>query len=323
MRPEKADINARNVTASHTNEWAIPSGTDRVEIDVALVQELIATQFPHWAKLPIQPVPFGGWDNRTFHLGEHMLVRLPSAAAYSFQVQKEQYWLPRLAKFLPLPIPTPLAMGTPADHYPWHWSIYQWLDGETAANAFITSLSKFAVSLAQFITALQGIDPTGGPPSGPQNFHRGGPLAVYNGETRQAITALDGKIDTDAAHAVWEEALAATWHGPPAWLHGDISAGNLLVEGGQLSAVIDFGSSGVGDPACDLAIAWTFFHSASRQAFRMALPPDNGIWARGRGWALWKALIVVAELPGTNPLEAANSWRVLDEIFVDHRHAAK
>lgn len=308
---------------SHTNEGAIPSGTDEVDIDVALVQGLIATQFPHWANLPIEPVAFGGWDNRTFHLGERMLVRLPCAAAYSFQVHKEQHWLPRLAQFLPLPIPTPLAMGAPADPYPWQWSIYQWLDGETAANALITSLSEFAVSLAQFITALQRIDPTGGPSAGPQNFYRGGPLAVYDGETRQAITSLDGKIDTDAANAVWEEALAATWHGVPAWLHGDISAGNLLVERGQLSAVIDFGASGVGDPACDLAIAWTFFDSGSRQAFRTALPTDNAIWARGRGWALWKALIVVAGLPGTNPLEAENSRRVLNEIFVDHRHAVE
>ena len=84
---------------------------DEVDIDVSLVSQLVATQFPQWADLPIMPLPFGGSDNRTCHLGEHMSVRLPSARAYVPQVEKEHRWLPKLAPFLPFPIPTPLAMG--------------------------------------------------------------------------------------------------------------------------------------------------------------------------------------------------------------------
>jgi aminoglycoside phosphotransferase (APT) family kinase protein len=290
---------------------------DTVHIDVSLVSRLVASQFPQWAHLPIRPVEFGGWDNRTFHLGEQMTVRLPSAAAYALQVEKEQRWLPRLAPQLPLPIPVPLAMGEPAAGYPWHWSVYRWLGGEIATIEGIADLRRFAIDLAEFLVALYRINSTGGPPPGPHNFFRGGPLTVYDDETRQAITALDGTIDTDAATAVWEAALAATWRGSPVWVHGDVAAGNLLVRDGRLSAVIDFGSSGVGDPACDLAIAWTLFTGESRETFRAALPLDVATWARGRGWTLWKALITIAALPGTNALTASTSRRIIDDVLAE------
>lgn len=231
-------------------------------IDIALVSRLIATQFPRWKKLAVRPVEFGGWDNRTFHLGDEMTVRLPSAAAYSLQVEKEHRWLPRLAPLLPLPIPVPLAMGVPAENYPWHWSVYRWIEGETAERERIASLPRFATDLAAFLVALQMIDATGGPASGQRNFFRGGARSVYDGETRQAIAAL-----------------AAPWHGAPVWFHGDVSWGNLLVRQGRLGAVIDFGTSGVGDPACDLAIAWTLFEGKSREAFRAGLPADEAMWA--------------------------------------------
>ena len=176
--------------------------------------------------------------------------------------------------------------------------------------------------MAHFLIALYGIDSTGGPPPGPHNFFRGGPLTVYDGETRQAIAVLDGTIDTDAATAVWGAALDATWRGSPVWVHGDVAAGNLLVRDGQLSAVIDFGSSGVGDPACDLAIAWTLFTGESRETFRAALSLDDATWARGRGWTLWKALITLAALPGTNALAASASRRIIDDVLADHGRAA-
>lgn len=294
---------------------------DEVDVDVSLVGRLIATQFPQWAHLPIKPVEFDGWDNRTFHLGEHMTVRLPSAGVYVQQVEKEQRWLPRLAPFLPLPIPVPLAMGVPGDGYPWHWSVYRWLEGETATIERIADLRQFATMLAQFLVALQRIDTAGGPPPGPHNFFRGGPLSVYDDETRHAIATLDGRIDTDAVTAVWEAALAAAWHGSPVWLHGDVSAGNLLVSKGQLSAVIDFGSSGVGDPACDLSIAWTLLGGESREAFSAALLVDSATWARGRGWTLWKGLITLAKHLEGNPLEAGKARRVIDEVVADHKHA--
>jgi aminoglycoside phosphotransferase (APT) family kinase protein len=273
-------------------------------------------QFSKWANLPIRSVEFDGHDNRTFHLGEHMLVRLPSSAKYAQQVEKEHKWLPKLAPFLPLPIPVPLAMGVPADGYPWHWSVYQWLEGEIATIERIVDLQQFAITLAQFLVALQQIDTTYGPVPGAHNFFRGGSLTVYDRETRQAIIDLNNKIDVEAVTVLWEEAIATTWQNSPVWVHGDVSAGNLLVKDGKLSAVIDFGSSAIGDPACDLSIAWTLFSGESRQAFRAALSVDDTTWARGRGWTLWKALITLAKSCELDlPEEVKRSQRIIDEVL--------
>lgn len=293
-----------------------------VNINVALVRRLVATQFPRWANLPIKPVEFDGWDNRTFHLGKEMSVRLPSAQGYAAQVEKEHAWLPKLAPLLPLPVPVPLAMGVPGQGYPWHWSIYRWLDGEIATIERIADLREFASRLAEFLTALYRIDPTGGPPPGPYCFYRGGPLTVYDADTRQALAMLEGQIDADvliAATDMWEEALGATWHGPPVWVHGDVAPGNLLVKDGRLHAIIDFGCSAVGDPACDLTIAWTFLSAESREVFRAAVPVDGATWTRGRGWALWKALITLAEYIQTDPLKAGEARRVIGEVLGDHK----
>jgi len=288
-----------------------------VSIDASLVRRLVATQFPQWADLPVRPVQFDGWDNRTFRLGDDLSVRLPSAEGYASQVAKEHRWLPQLAPHLPLPIPVPLALGAPAEGYPWPWSVRRWLEGEIATVAAIADRPQFARALAEFLLALQRIDATGGPPAGLHNNFRGGSLAVYDGETQQALAALEGLIDTGAAAAVWAVALAATWRGSPVWVHGDMAAGNLLVRDGRLSAVIDFGCSGVGDPACDLTIAWTFLADESREVFRSAAAADNAMWARARGWALWKAMKTLAENLDTNPATAAEARRVIKAVSAE------
>jgi aminoglycoside phosphotransferase (APT) family kinase protein len=244
-----------------------------------------------------------------------MVVRLPRAAAYAAQVEKEHRWLPQLAPQLPLQIPTPLALGKPGDGYPWEWSVYRWIEGETVARERIGDLKNFATGLADFLIALQRIDTTDGPRPGPHNFYRGGSLTTYDVEARQAIAVLKGKLDAEAATEVWDLALKTTWDRPPVWLHGDVSAGNLLVHKGRLSAIIDFGMVGVGDPACDLSVAWTLFGGESRRVFRAMLPLDPGTWARGRAWTLWKALIVAADLTETNAVEAARPWSVIDEVL--------
>ncbi len=303
------------------NSFDKVNSVNKVTIDATLVSRLIAAQFPQWADLSVEPVETSGWDNRTFRLGETMSVRLPSAEGYAAQVEKEQRWLPRLEPLLPLPIPRPLALGRPAEGYPWPWSVYRWLEGENATLKRIDDPSAFATALARFLVALQKIDSAGGPPPGPHNFFRGGPLSVYDAEMRNALTALEGEIDVAAATAVWDAALNATWHGSPVWIHGDVAAGNLLVKEGRLSAVIDFGCLGVGDPACDLVIAWTLLSGKSREAFRGALSVDRATWARGRGWALWKALVTLAEYQTTHPLEA-EARRVVANALADHQHAA-
>ncbi len=300
----------------HTS--GIPWATIKMNIHVSLVEQLIAEQFPVWAGLPVVPVARSGWDNRTFHLGQHMIVRIPSAERYAPQVEKEQRWLPRLAPNLPLPIPKPIAMGKPGKGYPWHWSIYEWIEGENASVERIADMGQFAADLAQFLRALQQMDVSGGPLAGAHSFFRGAPLAVYDRETRSAIERLSGEIDRQTATRLWEEALGTTWQKPPVWFHGDVAEGNLLVQNGKLCAVIDFGCSGIGDPACDLAIAWTFFSGERREVFINALSFDSATWMRGRGWALWKALITLVEFQVRDPVKAEKSRRVINEVLGDY-----
>lgn len=276
----------------------------KFDVDVALVERLIASQFPQWAALPITPVEQDGWDNWTFRLGDRLKVRLPSDHGYAEQTEKEAHWLPLLAPHLPVAIPVPLAVGAPDAGYPWHWSVYEWLDGVQAEGASVPDRVVFAQDVAGFLTALRGIDAGDGPQPGTHNFFRGAPLmSIYGAEARRSVDALEGIIDTQAAHAVLDAAEAAEWSGPERWVHGDVAIGNLLVRDGRLAAVIDFGTSAIGDPACDLVIAWLFFDGPSRQAFRDAVAADEAMWARARGWALWKAALVLASGSPTNAEE--------------------
>jgi aminoglycoside phosphotransferase (APT) family kinase protein len=263
----------------------------RAGIDAALVRRLIARQFPQWADLPVTPVKVDGWDNRTYRLGTELTARLPTHSSYVAAVDKEHRWLPVLAPYLPVEIPTAVAKGAPGEGYPHPWAIRRWISGQTASESTVADLDEFARSIAGFIQALQGVDATDGPTAGAHSFYRGTPPEYYQDETIEALAVLKGRIDTDLAREVWDAAVASRWELPPVWFHGDIASGNLLVRDGQLSAVIDFGTCGVGDPACDLVIAYTFFSGSARRTFRDAVGADDGTWARARGWALWKALI--------------------------------
>jgi aminoglycoside phosphotransferase (APT) family kinase protein len=290
----------------------------RQSIDLSLARRLVDSQFPQWSDLPIAEVEFDGWDNRTFRLGSELTVRLPTGDWYAQQVDKEQRWLPVLAPRLPLPIPVPVARGEPGSGFPYQWSVYRWLDGELASNAWIDDLPGFASALAGFLNALARVDATGGPPPGQHNFFRGGPLATYEEETFQAIEALGDEVPREAVERVWADAMSSSWDRDPVWFHGDVATGNLLVRDGRPAAVLDFGSSGVGDPACDTVITWTFFSGASRDSFRAELDADSGTWSRGRGWALWKALIsLVGHLENDSP-DAALARRDIEQVLADH-----
>jgi aminoglycoside phosphotransferase (APT) family kinase protein len=298
---------------------AHPDG--RAGIDAGLVKRLITSQFPRWSELSVTPVEVDGWDNRTYRLGDDLAVRLPTAEYYAPAVDKEHRWLPVLAPSLPVPIPASLALGAPGEGYPFNWSIRRWLDGVTASPGRIADLPAFANLVAGFIVALQRVDPTGGPLAGAHSFFRGAPPAHYDEETRRTLARLDGRVDTDRATAVWDTALSAVWQGPPVWFHGDMASGNLLVRDGTLAAVIDFGTCGIGDPACDLVIAWTLFLGESREAFRETVGQDAATWARARGWALWKALISLAgAIETADEQAAAIQHRVIDEVLVEHDH---
>jgi aminoglycoside phosphotransferase (APT) family kinase protein len=288
---------------------------EEVETDAGLVRRLLADQFPQWAHLPIGPFPSTGTVNAIYRLGEDMYVRLPRVHWWADDLDRELRWLPKLAPHLPLAVPEPLAKGSPGQEYPFQWAVYRWLPGEPWSADRVLDEREAAADLARFVTALHRIDPSGGPPSG-----RSKPLAMRDAETRTAIDSVRGIVDAEAAMVAWEAALRApAWDGVPVWTHGDLLPPNLLVDRGRLSAVIDFGGVGVGDPACDVIAAWSVLSGRARDAFRAGLPVDDGTWERGRGWALSIALLIIPYYPETNPAFVAMATRMVEEVLGDDR----
>jgi aminoglycoside phosphotransferase (APT) family kinase protein len=291
---------------------------DEIDTRVELVQALVQEQFPQWVDLPITPVLFMGTDNALYRLGDDKVVRLPRIYWAVGQVDKEQIWLPHIAPHLPVPIPIPLAKGVPGAGYPWHWSVYSWLSGENVTPSRLTNPHQFAIELATFVQALQQIETTHELPPGQHNSFRGVALGQRDPAVRVAIASLQGVIDTDRATKIWDSVLqVSTSDTPLTWIHGDLQPGNLLMRGGSLSAVIDFGCMAVGDPACDLMVAWNLFTPETRSTFRSALAVDAGTWLRGCGWALSVALIALPYYQNSNPTLATMSRYTLNQIFAD------
>jgi aminoglycoside phosphotransferase (APT) family kinase protein len=270
-----------------------------VETDVGLVRRLLAGQFPQWAELPIRPVESYGTDHDIYRLGEDLSARLPRIDWATAQATREAQWLPRLAPHVPLRVPVQLAMGQPAEGYPFEWSVYEWLPGENA-NGTIDDLERAAVDLAAFVTALRAIDTSDA--HSRSRGSRGAPLEEVDSVVRRSIDELGDRIDRDAALRSWDESVSApAWDGEEVWVHGDLLPGNLLVVDGRLSAVIDWGGLNVGDPACDLQPAWNVFDGVSRTRYRKELDVDDASWLRGRGWALCQAVVALPYYWDTNP----------------------
>jgi len=281
-----------------------------VDTNEALIRRLLIDQFPQWSAFPVTPVVSSGTDNALYRLGDELVVRLPRIEWARGGVGRDGEWLPKLAPRLPIAVPVPVAVGRPGAGYPYEWGIYPWLDGENPS--FDGADADALVSgVAQFLTALRAVEIDGGPKAG-----RGGPLAERDEATRAAIADVHGLFDTRALTAAWESALAEPqWTAPPVWVHGDVLPGNLIVDGGRLTGVIDWSGMGVGDPACDLMIAWNLFSAHGREAFRNALAIDDATWARGRGWALSQALIFIPYYLETNPAGVRNARRAVEEIL--------
>jgi aminoglycoside phosphotransferase (APT) family kinase protein len=294
---------------------ALKMHLDEIETDVELVRRLLAGQFPQWADLAIDPVASYGTDHDIYRLGDDLAARLPRIAWAAKQAAKEAEWLPKLAPHLPLAVPVQLAMGHPAEGYPFEWSVYEWLPGENA-NGTIDDLDEAAVDLAAFVNALRHADATGAHPRPPRG--RGAPLAELDEQVRQSIAQLGDRVDADATLRAWEESLdAAAWDGEEVWVHGDLLPGNLLVVEGGLSAVIDFGGLNVGDPACDLQPAWDVFVDGSRARYRAELEVDDASWLRGRGWALYQAVSALPYYWHTNPGMIRQASHALAQVLAD------
>ncbi|GGS72661.1 hypothetical protein GCM10010222_11820 [Streptomyces tanashiensis] len=289
----------------------------RPAIDAALVRRLVDTQFPQWAELPLELVDPAGSDHVIYRMGEGLSVRLPRHAGAIGQAPKESEWLPRLAPHLPLAVPVPVGVGEPGFGYPWPWAVSRWLDGEVATAEALGDSSEAAVELAGFLTALQRFEPGEISAQGAREDLTARPLVARDRATRAAIAEVDGPFDTAAMTELWEAALSAPdGDGPPVWFHGDFHTGNLLTVDGRLSAVIDFGGLGIGDPACDLILAFTLMSAGSRAAFRAALGVDDATWIRGRGWALATGLNAYTSYAAVNPRIAAQTTRQITEALI-------
>ncbi|WP_097875606.1 aminoglycoside phosphotransferase family protein [Streptomyces sp. ms184] len=283
-------------------------------IEPTLVRGLIAAQFPHWADLPVEAVAASGTANAIYRLGADKAVRLPRTEGSAADVATEHRWLPRLAEQLPFPVPLPLAQGTPDKAFPRPWSVCTWLEGTNPAPGDASSSSDLlAADLAEFVLALRRITPEDAPPA-----YRSEPLASRDPATRKALATLTGIVDAEAVTAAWKQSLSAPPStATPVWVHGDLQPGNVLVADGRLTAVIDFGCTGLADPAVDLIAAWYLLTAGARQTFRTALAADEATWARGRGWALSIALLELAHYRETNPVMARIAAHVIEEIVGD------
>ena len=290
--------------------------SDAPAVNASLVRRLVADQFPQWANLKVWPVEEDGHDNSTFRLGDELSVRMPRRKRDADHLAIEHEWLPRLAPHLPLPIPVPVVMGTPGLGYEFPWLVNKWIPGHNSSPDLIVDLTEFAKDLAGFLNALMSIDATGAPEPGRITYLRGCDPIFYDGDVRRCLGKLGSMIDVKAATAVWEAALNAKSDGVPVWFHGDVAAGNLLVDDtGRLCGVIDFGQMAAGDPACDVTVAWTLFAGSSREIFRSELAVGEATWVRGRGWGIWKALLKMEQrttLPG-----GADPERIARDILAE------
>jgi len=291
--------------------------TRSFDINAQLAHKLIKDQFPQYGHLAVSPVQKQGHDNRTYRLGAKLLIRMPTSDTYALKVPIEQDVLPKLAKYLTLPISRPIAMGSPSPDYPYPFSIYAWLEGSSANTVKISEKEQsiIAYQLADFLAELHSIKNIPGPKPGKHNFWRGEHLSFYDKDAREQIIKLRDVIDSEKAIELWSSACSQSWKKAPVWIHGDLSTGNILTTNGKLSGIIDFGGMALGDPACDLVIAWTYLSKKARSIFINEIKLDANTWVRARGWALWKATFELCKIQDKTVNNATRQKRIINNII--------
>jgi len=252
---------------------------DELLIDERLAKQLIASQFPKWSNCDLELVRSCGTDNIMFRLGDDKVVRLPRTPSAAESLQKEIFSVARLANHARLTIPQVIGEGVPGEYYPFVWTINTWLEGE-----------------------------------------RGKSLMTRKESTKKSIQLLDDIYDTQVLHSIWEKSISQPeWIKDPVWIHGDLHPGNILVRDEKISGIIDFGLSGIGDPACDMMVAWTFLDKKGREKFRTIVQADDATWIRGRGWAFTMGVVAYPYYKETNPEFAEIAKRAIDEVVADYR----
>lgn len=291
----------------------------QVELSLGDVASLVAREFPDWRALPIAAVPSGGTVNALYRVGPDAMVRFPLVPGDGLETRTEllaeQSWVRHVADHVPVDVPEPLGLGRPGPEYAGYWTAYRWLVGEPANVERSAEHPTLATELADFINALHGLDTGGRRWAG---SGRGGPLSTRDNSVRDALARSDDLVDVGAVAAVWNRCLGADGGArDEAWIHSDLMPGNLLLQGGRLTAVIDWGAGAVGDRAVDLMPAWNLFDRVSRAAFRTALDVDDATWERGRGWAIVQAIVALPYYVGSNQSMVDNAHRTLTAVLQD------
>ncbi|KRD44969.1 phosphotransferase [Cellulomonas sp. Root930] len=258
-----------------------------IEVTEDLARSLLREQHPDLADLPLTWAGTG-WDNALWRIGEHVAARFPVREISAPLVVHEQRWLPVLAPRLPVDVPVPVRVGMPSAAYPWAWSVVPWFDAVAAHRTPVPGRSAWAPRLAEVFAALH----RPAADDAPVNPFRGVPIGPREQPLRERLEQL-ALADADRILERWRDLAAApVWDGPALWLHGDPHPANLLVRGGRLRAVIDFGDITSGDPASDLSTAWLTFDAEGRAAFRARLAYDDATWRRAQAWALHMAVVL-------------------------------
>lgn len=291
---------------------------DEVRIGEDLVRALVAAQFPAWAEEELAAVESTGTDHAIWRLGDELAVRMPRTPGAALQTARVAQWLPTLAPHLSIAVAAPVAVGEPGEGYPFAWTVNPWIEGEPAANGRTIKGRRPFLALGRFIHDLHGIDPTGGPLPGPENFWRGEPLKARNDATLAAFEQIANELSLPLMTRAWKKALAAPrYEGPGCWIHGDLAPGNVIVADNRVAAVIDWGGMAVGDPACDYALVWSLAKPGGTPVWDLATRADAATITRARGWALSVAAIQLPYYRETNPELASQARRTIHAVLAD------
>lgn len=284
-----------------------------VPIDGELVRGLLREQFPDLSGEPLALLD-SGWDNEMYRLGNELLVRLPRRPSAVPLLEREQAWLPSLAKRLPIPVPVPVCHGSPSDRFPWPWSILSWLPGKTADLA--APARHQGRRWARFLRALH----LPAPEEAPDNPLRGCPLEARKERVEEGLGRLrqDTESITPVVLEIWERALEAPEAAESCWLHGDLHARNVLVEGGKISGVIDWGDLTAGDAATDLASVWSLLgNPVGRAECLSEYGPPEDLLARAKGWAVFFATMLLDTGRVDHPRHAAMGRAIFRRLEED------
>jgi len=287
--------------------------SNETEVDLALAQGLLRSQFPELSRQSLRPVASSGTENAMFRLGDELALRLPRLAGAAEGLIRESVWLPYLEQRLSLPVPVPVSLGEPAEGYPYPWAVVRWVPGEPARPDLLTDPVQVGRDLAAFIHCLQAVEVTNDQPRHARDRHP----RDQDAHVRLGLEGLRGEVDAAKVEAIWSKVLTAPdYSGPPLWCHADLMCSNLLLTDGRLSGVIDWETAGVGDPAVETHAAWGLLPAGGRQAFRDDLGVDEATWLRGVGWIL-PGVFGIVYYRETNPILVAELVRAINEVVAE------